>query len=210
MPQQIIAHVVPAAPAENEPAAAARESIETLTLMAQRRSSKVAHLREPGPSADEVDTLLRLAARAPDHGKLGPWRFLVLEGEGRMRAGHALAGVLAARADSPERVAFERQRFLAAPVSIIVVSTAAPHAKIPEWEQVLSAGAVCYGLLIAAHAMGFAGCWLTDWFAYDADARTALGLAAHELIAGALYFGTAGEPAIERVRPDMASRVKRL
>jgi len=139
----VLAPIVPASPLENEPAAAARESIDTLALMAQRRSTKIANLAAPGPAPDEIDTLLRLAARVPDHGKLGPWRFVVIEGEGRQRAGEAIAGVAEARGETPDRVAFERRRFELAPCAIMVVSTAAPHAKIPEWEQVLSVVAVC-------------------------------------------------------------------
>ena len=88
--------------------------------------------------------------------------------------------------------------------------TAAPHPKVPEWEQKLSAGAVCFSLLIAAHALGYAGSWLTEWPAYDARARAALGLAEHERIAGFIYLGTAREPATERVRADVSARISRF
>ncbi len=201
---------VPPSPAENGPAIAARESVETLALMAERRSTKIAFLAEPGPSPAQLDTLLRLAARAPDHGKLGPWRFVLIEEDGRTRAGEALANVLEADGVSADRIAFERKRFLQAPAAVMIVSTAQAHVKIPEWEQQLSAGAVCYGLLIAAHAMGFGGAWLTEWMAYDARARAALGLAEHERIAGIVYLGTAQSSAVERQRADYASRVTRF
>lgn len=202
---------VPPSPAENGPANAAHESADTLALMAKRRSTKIAFLTEPGPSPAQLDTLLRLAARAPDHGKLGPWRFVLIEEDGRARAGEALANVLEGDdAFTPDRIEFERKRFLQAPVAVIVVSTAQGHAKIPEWEQQLSAGAVCYGLLMAAHAMGFAGTWLTEWMAYDARARAALGLAEHERIAGIVYLGSTQTPAVERQRADYASRVTRF
>lgn len=202
---------IPPAPVENAPARAAHESLDTLRLMAERRSTKFAFLTEPGPNAAELETLLRLAARAPDHGKLGPWRFIVIEGEARARAGEALAACIAGDPDvAADRLEFERKRFLSAPVCVVVVSTAAPHAKIPEWEQQLSAGAVAYGLLLAAHAMGFAGCWLTEWVAYDARARAVLGLAAHERIAGLVFMGSAAAPALERARPDAASRTSRF
>ena len=197
---------IPPAPAENETCNALLESAETLTLLARRRSTKVIHFAEPGPSGAELDALLRLAARVPDHGKLGPWRFVLIEGEGRARAGEALAGVCA-DAQSAE---IARNTFLRAPVCVMVVSTASPHAKIPEWEQQLSAGAVCYALLIAAHAMGYGGCWLTGWPVYDARARAALGLAEHERIAAFIHLGAPTETPTERVRVDWRERVSRL
>jgi nitroreductase len=202
---------IPASPAENAVANATHESADTLKLLALRRSTKLAFLQEPGPTNAQLDALLRVAARAPDHGKLGPWRFVVIEGEGRARAGEALAKAISDDAGvTADRLVFERNRFSAIPTTVMVVSTAQPHVKIPEWEQTLSAGAVCYGLLIAAHAMGFAGCWLTDWMTYDARGRAALGLAEHERIAGFVYLGSTNEPALERVRADYGVRVSRL
>lgn len=202
---------IPASPRENEPASAWRESLETLELLSQRRSTKLMFLKEPGPSPEQIAALLALAARAPDHGKLGPWRFVIIEGEGRTRAGEAIARVIEGDAGvTTERVTFEKGRFMFAPLCVMVVSTAQTHAKIPEWEQQLSAAAVCYGLLIAAHAMGFAGTWLTEWVTYDERARAALGLQAHERIAGLVYIGSGPETAPERARPDVASRVSRF
>jgi nitroreductase len=191
---------------ENDPANAALESAETLALLARRRSTKVIHFSEPGPSGAEIDALLALAARVPDHGKLGPWRFVVIEGEACARAGEKLAGVCA---DEPS-AAIACNTFLRAPVCVMVVSTAAPHPKIPEWEQILSAGAACFALLIAAHATGYGGCWLTGWPAYDVRARAALGLAAHERIAGFLHLGTPTETPTERVRADVGARISRF
>ena len=189
--------------AEGEEAVARRFSAETLELLAKRRSTKIAHLGAPGPTRAELESLLRLAVRVPDHGKLAPWRFLILEGAGRARAGAALAAIKATDGAGEEEQAQERTRFERAPVAVAVISRAAPHAKIPEWEQQLSAGALCYNLLLAAHAAGFAGCWLTEWPAYDARARAALGLAEHERIAGFVYLGTEREPATERPRPAL-------
>jgi nitroreductase len=200
------ASAIPSAPAENEPCNAVFESAETLALLARRRSTKVVHFQAPGPSGGELDALIRLAARVPDHGKLGPWRFVIIEGEGRARAGEALAGVTA----DAESAVIARNTFLRAPVCVMVVSTAAPHAKIPEWEQQLSAGAACYALLIAAHAMGYGGCWLTGWLCYDARARAALGLGAHERIAGFIHLGAPTETPTERVRADWRARVTRF
>lgn len=197
---------LPPAPAENAPCDASFESAETLALLARRRSTKVVHFTEPGPNGQQLDALLRLAARVPDHGKLGPWRFVVIESDGRARAGEALASISADAASAE----IARQTFLRAPVCVMVVSTAAPHAKIPEWEQQLSAGAVCYALLIAAHAMGFGGCWLTGWAVYDSRARAALGLAEHERVAGFIHLGTPTETPTERVRADWRERVSRF
>ncbi|MEZ5996394.1 MAG: nitroreductase [Hyphomonadaceae bacterium] len=193
----------PPAPIENEPCNATLESAETLALLARRRSTKVVHFAEPGPTPAQMETLLRLAARVPDHGKLGPWRFVVIEGAARARAGQALAG-LTADAQGAE---IARNTFLRAPACVMVVSCAQPHAKIPEWEQQLSAGAACFALLVAAHAMGFGGCWLTGWPCYDERARAALGLAPHERIAGFIHLGTPAETPTERVRPDWRKHV---
>ena len=197
---------LPTLPRENDPANATLESTETLRLLAHRRSTKVIHFTAPGPASAEIDALIALAARVPDHGKLGPWRFVVVEGEGRARAGEKLAGVCA---DEPS-AAIARNAFLRAPVCVMVISTAAPHPKIPEWEQQLSAGAVCFALLIAAHAAGYGGCWLTGWPAYDARARAALGLAEPERIAGFIHLGTPTEAPTERVRADVIARISRF
>lgn len=198
---------IPAAPLENEAATAAQVCPQTLALLTQRRSTKVAQLSSPGPNREQLLGLLGLATRIPDHGKLAPWRFLVLEGEGRARAGEALAAIKAQEGAAAEIVEQARGLFLRAPVVVAVISRAAPHAKIPEWEQQLSAGALCFQLLLAAHAAGFAGCWLTEWPTYDARARSALGLAEAERIAGFIYLGTAVEPPLERPRPALGDLV---
>jgi nitroreductase len=198
---------LPAAPAENEPCNAAFESAETLALLARRRSTKIVHFTGPGPSGAELDTLIRLAARVPDHGKLGPWRFVIIEGEARTRAGEALAAVAEGDEDAKQKA---RQTFTRAPVCVMVVSTAAAHPKIPEWEQQLSAGAVCYALIVAAHAMGYGACWLTGWPCYNVAARAALGLAPDERIAGFIHLGAPTETPSERVRADWRERVSRF
>jgi nitroreductase len=201
---------IPASPHENEPANAAKESAETLALLARRRSSKLMQLAEPAPSSQELDALIGLAARVPDHGKLGPWRFVVIEGDARERAGAALEQVI--RNDEgvdDMRREFVRNWFKRAPACVMVVSSPRPSPKVPEWEQQLSAAAVCFNLLISAHALGYGGCWLTEWPTYDARARAALGLTADERIAGFVYLGTANIGASERVRADVSSRVSR-
>jgi nitroreductase len=101
----------------------------------------------------------------------------------------------------------ERTRFTRAPVVIAVVSTAAPHVKIPEWEQVMSAGAVCLNLLMAANAHGFAANWLTEWVAYDEAFAPELGIGSGEKVAGFIYIGSTTFPAVERPRPDLADVV---
>lgn len=202
---------IPAALHEGEPANSTCECAETLSLMAKRRSTKIAHFSEPGPSGEEIDALITLAARVPDHGKLGPWRFVVIEGDARARAGDAVANIICGDEGVDQiRLQFARETFLRAPACVMVVSSTAPNAKVPAWEQQMSAGATCFSLLLCAHALGYAGCWLTEWLAFDARVRAALGLAEHERIAGFVYLGTAREPAVERVRADPAPRISRF
>ena len=182
---------------------------ETLALLSRRRSIAPQFLGEPGPSSEQVETLLRLAARVPDHGKLAPWRFIVIAGAGRERLGAvALDLRLQDKPDLDEAMRqAERGRFTRAPLVIAVISRAAPHVKIPEWEQVLSAGAVCMNLTVAATAMGFGTAWLSEWCAYDARFRAALGLAEIEKIAGFVHIGRPTIVPEDRVRPDLAAIV---
>src|SRR5215467_10622732 len=123
--------------------------MDALDLLATRRSVKPIELSGPPPSAAEIDTMLTIAARVPDHGKLVPWRFIVFEGDARLGAGEKIAAVF--RADHPEakeeHVAVERMRLARAALVVAVVSRAGPHVKIPEWEQVLSAGAAAMNVV---------------------------------------------------------------
>lgn len=159
----------------------------------------------PGPTREQLCSLLTAASRAPDHGKLFPWRFIVFEGHGRQRVGQMLAECLLASEpqSTPERLEQERQRFLRAPVVVGVVSRVREQIPIPEWEQILSAGAVCQNLLIAAHAMGFVANWITEWCAYHPMVKDRLGLRSGERIAGFIYIGTSAVTLEERVRPDL-------
>jgi nitroreductase len=170
-----------------------------------RRSTSTRLLAEPGPDPDQIRALLRVAARIPDHGKLTPWRFIVVTGDARRAYGEKLASIALSRNPQMDEASLqaERDRFIRAPCVIAVISRARDHAKIPLWEQHLSAGAVCFALLLAGQAMGFAGCWLTEWPAYDDAARSALGLATAERIAGFIYLGSPGESPRERERPDV-------
>ena len=160
----------------------------------------------PGPTADELRTILTVASRVPDHGKLAPWRFVVFDGQARERASRlALEIRLGDVPDLDEAARTEEQhRFARAPLVVAVVSRAAPHPKIPEWEQVLSAGAACMNMIVAARALGFSATWLTGWMAYDARFREAIGLADHERIAGFIHIGRATVAIEDRLRPSLA------
>jgi nitroreductase len=184
---------------------------DALQLLKTRRSVKPMELAGPGPSEAELATLLTIAARVPDHGKLKPWRFIVFEGDARLAAGEIIAEVFRAeRADAtPEQIAFERTRLARAPLVVAVVSRAAPHVKIPEWEQQLSAGAAAMSLVLAAHAMGFAASWITEWYGYDRRVLERLGLAATERIAGFVHIGRPCKPPEERERPQLNEIVTR-
>lgn len=196
---------IPPPPAEGAPTRPVAANASMLALLATRRSSKPFHLAEPGPDRAQIEALLTLAARCPDHGKLAPWRFIVISGAARAQLGEQLAAIAANQPGAAEAtVDAARAQLSRSPVVVAVVSTAAPHAKIPEWEQILSAGAVCYNLILAAEAMGFGGVWLTGWAAYDARAKAVLGIAEAERVAGFIYLGTQTQSAEERPRPDVA------
>ncbi len=183
-----------------------------IALLQTRRSLKPNELTGPGPSPADLDILLTVASRVPDHGKLAPWRFIVFEGESRLKAGEAIAAAFIAKyPDSkPDQIAYERQRFTRAPLVIAVVSRAAPHAKIPEWEQVLSSGAAAMNLVIAAHALGFGAGWITEWYAYDRSVLEAFGLSPHEKIAGFVHIGSPTLQPEDRPRPALADIVTRF
>ncbi len=177
-----------------------------LSLLRTRRSAKPRDLVAPGPSADELADILAIAARTPDHGKLAPWRFVTVAPGQR----DAFAGLLADayRAERPDAPAadlagveqFARQ----APCLVVVLSAPVRGHKVPVWEQELSAGAATMNLLHAAHALGYAGGWLTGWAAFSPTVRDAFG-GAGERIAGFVFLGTAARPLEERPRPDLAA-----
>jgi nitroreductase len=185
---------------------------DALELLKTRRSVKPMELTGPPPSSAELDTLLTIASRVPDHGKLTPWRFIVFEGDARVKAGETIAEIF--RADRPdataEQIEFERKRLARAPLVIAVVSRAGPHVKIPEWEQLLSSGAAAMSLVLAAHAMGYAAAWITEWYAYDRRVLDALGLAANEKITGFVHVGRPAKPPEDRPRPPLSQIVTRF
>jgi len=186
-----------------------KTEIKLVDYLASRRSIPAFQMGEPGPGRAEVEEMLRLASRVPDHGKLAPWRFIVYRGEERARISAELKKMaVAAKPDlSEELIRVEETRLTRAPVVVAVVSKAAPHFKIPEWEQLMSAGAVCLNLLMAANALGYASNWLTEWFAFDENAYPLLGVAPGERIAGFIHIGTAMVPPTERPRPELAEIV---
>ena len=181
-----------------------------LSLLATRRSGKPRDLLTPGPSGEEIDRMLAIAARTPDHGKLAPWRFVVVEDEARGRFAELLAETWAE--DHPHAPAHEletaRQFALQGPALVIVLSAPVYGHKVPLWEQELSAGAATMNLLHAAHAMGYAAGWLTGWPAFSARVRDAFGTAEQRLV-GFVFIGTPSRPLDERPRPDMSAIVRR-
>ena len=183
-------------------------SLEFLERLATRRSAPAQALTAPGPSDAELDAILTLGARTPDHGKLFPWRFVVLGPQTRARIAEKLS-VLAELRDKPAKDQAVLAKLTAAPVTILVVSAPVPASK-PVWEQELSAGAVCMNLEHAADALGYSASWITDWYSYDPQALPLFGVAEGETVAGFIHIGTLNEPALERPRPDMAAKVTRL
>ncbi|MEH3158186.1 MAG: nitroreductase [Sphingomonas taxi] len=174
-----------------------------LALLASRRSGKPRDLVAPGPDPDQLARLLAIAARTPDHGKLAPWRFVVVDDRDALSRlitdAYRAERPQAARAEIDSLDQFARQ----APTLVVVLSSPNAASHIPLWEQELSAGAATMNLLHAAHAMGFAGGWLTGWPAFSEVVRDAFG-GPGERIAGFVFLGTPGRPLDERPRPDMA------
>jgi nitroreductase len=197
---------VPPAPEFGAPCQIER-SDDALGLLAVRRSASAQTLAAPGPEPAELEDLLRLATRVPDHGKLAPWRFVVLEGEAKERFVAALR-TMTDRQEQPEKAEAVLAKIAAPPVTVAVISSP-QEAKIPVWEQELSAGAVCMTLLIAAQAMGYGANWITDWYAFDHGAQALLGVQPQERVAGFIHIGTAAETPLERVRPSLSAVVER-
>jgi len=176
-----------------------------------RRSVGIGFLKEPGPTPQELDEILAIATRVPDHGKLTPWRLVVIEGDARRAAGEKLAEI--ARRNNPAldeaSLANERRQFLPAPVTVGVIFSHKPLAKAPELEQLLSAGNVCFNLMHAAFALGYAASWVTRWFAFDTAAQQMLGARGGERFVGFVHIGTPTAVIDDRDRPDLAKVVTR-
>ncbi|AHY60210.1 nitroreductase family protein [Stenotrophomonas rhizophila] len=178
-----------------------------LQALDARRSVPAKQLGEPGPDPDTLLRMLASAVRVPDHGKLVPYRFLRIAGDAR----HSLGAFLAERSQQRDpqvaqaQLDKDRQRFSHAPVIITVVASPRPNPKVPEQEQLMTAGCVCFALLQAAQALGFGAQWLTAWMAFDPAVHAHLGLAEGERIAGFIHIGTPKTAAPERDRPDPAA-----
>ena len=185
---------------------------DAIELLKIRRSVKPREMNGPGPSAAELETILTIGARVPDHGKLTPWRFIVFEGDARLRAGAIIAEVFAQQNPNatPAEIDAEKHRLMDAPLVIGVVSFTRPHPKVPPWEQQLSAGASAMNIVTAATALGYGANWLTGWFAFDRDVLEGLGLKADEKLAGFIHIGTPSKPSEDRPRPALADIVTRF
>jgi nitroreductase len=185
---------------------------DAIELLKTRRSVKPREMIGPGPSPTELETILTIGARVPDHGKLTPWRFIVFEGDARVRAGAIIAGVFARKNPdaSPAEIEVEKRRLMDAPLVIAIVSLTRQHPKVPPWEQELSAGASAMNIVTAATALGYGACWLTGWFAFDRDVLDGFGLKAGEKLAGLIHIGTVSKPSEDRPRPALSEIVTRF
>ncbi|HXI06950.1 MAG: nitroreductase family protein [Bradyrhizobium sp.] len=185
---------------------------DAIELLKTRRSMKPREMTGPGPSPAELETILTIGARVPDHGKLAPWRFIVFEGDARVRAGEIIAGVFANK--NPQagaaEIEIEKKRLTDAPLVIGVVSITRPHPKVPAWEQELSAGASAMNIVTAATALGFGACWLTGWFSFDRDVLDGFGLKPDEKLAGLIHIGNVTQPNEDRPRPALSDIVTRF
>ena len=182
---------------------------DALELLKTRRSPNIPEFVEPGPNDAELQTLLTVAARVPDHGKLVPWRMIVLPKVRRAAMEQTVVDCFRKEHPqaTPDQIEKERARFVNSPLIVAVVSRAGAHVKIPEWEQILSAGAVCMNLVTAAHALGFGANWLTGWLAYDQSCNDLLGVGPSERVAGIIHIGTPGGARVDRPRPNLADIV---
>ena len=185
---------------------------DAIQFLKTRRSMKPREMTGPGPSPAEIETILTIGARVPDHGKLAPWRFILFEGDARARAGEIIAKVFARKNPqaSAADIEVEKKRLTDAPLVIGVVSFTKPHPKVPPWEQELSAGASAMNIVTAASALGYGACWLTGWFAFDRDVLDGFGLKADEKLAGLIHIGTPSKPSEDRPRPSLSEIVTRF
>ncbi len=172
------------------------------SLLATRRSGKAREMEQPGPSPADLEAILGAAMRVPDHGKLSPWRFVVIDEQARPALAELLDSAYRAEKPGASRLELEAMDSFArqAPCLIVLMAHIDPASRIPAWEQQLSVGAAAMQLLNAAHAAGFVGNWLTGWAAYSAEVTEALGKPG-ETIAGFFFIGSPTKPLVERPRP---------
>lgn len=181
----------------------------TLALLETRRSGRPRDMVAPGPDAAQLERILAVAARTPDHGKLFPWRFVTVAADQRDALADLLARALPAHDPDASPAHFAKAHEFAhqAPSLVVVLSSPVPDHKIPLWEQELSAGAAAMNLLLATHAMGFVGGWITGWAAYSDIVRAAF-CAPGERIVGFFFLGTPRLPLEERPRAPLATVVR--
>ena len=182
---------------------------DALELLKTRKSVSANFLGPPGPNDDELSEILTIASRVPDHGKLTPWRFVVFAGNAGVHASEKLAALFAEKhpdAD-PKVIEEERKRLARAPLVIAVVWKPALHPKVPEWEQMLSAGNAAFNIVLASHALGYAAQWTTGWIATDPDAGRILELLPGERFVAFVHIGTPTAPPGDRPRPALADAV---
>jgi nitroreductase len=188
---------------------AMENNVTLVDYLKDRHSTPAAQIKEPGPSQPELEAILISAVRVPDHGKIAPWRLVVYKGDIRKSLGEQFLEL--SLANNPDMADAAREaelaRFTRAPLVVAVISTAAPHAKIPEWEQVLSAGAVCLNMIMAANAQGYVANWRTEWIAYDERIFPALGIRPGEKVAGFVHIGSSDFSTPDRPRPLLADVV---
>ena len=176
-----------------------------LDFLLSRRSRPAKLFTHPVPDRAQLEEILTAALRVPDHGKLEPWRLIVLEGAAFARLADLAETRAQALGGDAEKVAKGRGQYDAGKLAVVVIASPKPAPKVPEVEQLLSAGAVCLGIVNAAEAAGWGACWLTGWPAHDADfAAGAFGCAAGETVAGIVHIGTPPPDALDRPRPDLA------
>ena len=189
-----------------------KEYPETIELLLKRRSLVAKNHKAPGPNEKELEIILRCATRVPDHTALTPWRIQVLQGEVLIKFGNVIGDIF--QADNPdataEKVAFERNRLARSPLVLIASTKIENIERIPRWEQILSGGAVCQNILVAATALGYASQWLSEWYSYDQRFKDALNIAESDEILGIMHIGTAVIQPKERARPELEDVVEHL
>ncbi len=190
------------------PFALPRRDPALIDYLSTRRSAPAQALAGPGPSDADLEAILTIGLRTPDHGKLFPWRLVVLSADTRAALAHALQPLADDQPD-PNKARAVLAKLTAPPVTVMVISTPVRDHKVPVWEQELSAGALAMNLSHAAFAHGFSASWITDWYAYDPRALKLFGIGEDERIAGFIHMGTLENPPMERPRPDPEGKVGR-
>ncbi len=180
-----------------------------LKFLSERKSAPIGELGLPGPDEADIQTMLQIASRVPDHGKLAPWRFVLYRGEVRHRIGEMIADLAEKEQGELSEVLRqkERERFSRAPLVIGVINTPRAHPKIPDWEKYLSGAAAAMNLLLAANALGYGANWITNWYSDLPEGRRILGLAPDERVVGFVHIGSFTGEISERRRPDLGNLI---